>query len=170
MMSCNKYPLNTTFKYYFHDPNSKDWGSSSYIEISTIKNIQDFWMVDSLLKTNIQKGMFFIMRKNIFPLWDSKENIGGTFICLKIHNSEAYAYWNKVCSRVLTENMLQADYQDKWNMINGVSISPKKDSCIIKFWLGPVEPIIGEDITGENIHKIFELPDDYTGDIMIKKN
>ena len=81
--------LNDKFKLYFHDPNSYDWEMKSYIDLYEMKTIKDFWIIDSLIKDKVHLGMFFIMKNNIFPLWDNEDNINGCSFSLKILKKEA---------------------------------------------------------------------------------
>ena len=57
---------------------------------------------------------------------------------------------------------------DIWTMdnnINGISISPKKNFCIIKIWLK------NKDIfNNENVKEYFNIPDEYTGDLIFKNH
>jgi hypothetical protein len=69
-------------------------------------------------------------------------------------------YWNYFNSLLLSENLLKEKYVKKWNILNGISISPKKNFCIIKIW--------ASELFEENIRNIIKIPNKYTGDIIIK--
>lgn len=172
-MVSENHPLNGIFKYYFHDPNSNDWSTKSYLHLTDIKTIEDYWAMELLLKENMFKGMFFLMRNNICPTWESKDNFGGSSICFKIKDAETNKYWHQFCARLLTENLLTVKYKDDWSMINGLSISPKKDTCIIKIWIAPDNNSLklrNEQLETDDIKTILNIPNDYNGDIVIKPN
>ena len=77
--------------------------------------------------------MFFIMREDIFPTWEDPDNREGCSVSFKIPASKLQVEWNRFVERVLTEDILKD--KEKYNSINGASISPKKEFNIIKLWL-----------------------------------
>ena len=157
--------LNSEWNLYFHDPNSYNWDNDSYKTIYNIKTIIDYWFLNQQIEKNIHLGMFFLMRNNIFPLWDNDENKNGSSFSFKILKTDAKTYWNKLCIMILSETFLKREYIDKWDNINGLSISPKKNFCIIKIWLKQ------KDIfNNDNINEYFNLPEEYTGDYIFKNH
>ncbi len=157
--------LNDKFKLYFHDPNSYNWEVDSYINLYEIKTIENFWIIDSLITDKIHLGMFFIMRNNIFPLWDNEDNINGCSFSLKILKTEAKIYWSKICILLLSNNIIKEQHISLSNNINGISISPKKNFCIIKIWLKDKDTY-----NNENIHEYFNIPENYNGEIVFKNH
>jgi|TARA_B110000211_G_C13949565_1_gene495509 hypothetical protein len=158
-LNCNN--LNSSFKLYFHDPNSYDWNIGSYIKLCKIKTIEDYWLIENKLHEKIHLGMFFIMRDNIFPLWDNDDNINGCSFSFKILKIESKDYWNSICISLLSETLLKN--QNNWNNINGISISPKKNFCIIKIWLKNKELY-----NNKNVNEYFNIPNNYKGEIVFK--
>ena len=157
--------LNSNYKLYFHDPNSYNWKEDSYLLLCQIAFIEEFWAINSLIESKINLGMFFLMKENIFPLWDSKDNINGGSFSFKILKTEVVNYWNQICSLLLSENFIKKDNNLIINYLNGISISPKKNFCIIKIWLKE-NNILNEN----NILDYFNVPDKYNGDIIFKKH
>ena len=157
--------LNSNYKLYFHDPNSYNWKQDSYLSLCQIAFIEEFWAINSLIESKINLGMFFLMKENIFPLWDSKDNINGGSFSFKILKTEVVNYWNQICSLLLSENFIKKDNNLIINYLNGISISPKKNFCIIKIWLKE-NNILNEN----NILDYFNVPDKYNGDIIFKKH
>jgi hypothetical protein len=90
-------------------------------------------MIDYLESNHLQNGMFFIMRDDIFPTWEYPDNREGCSISFKVPASNLKENWDILIKRVLTEDILKE--KDKYNLINGLSISPKKEFNIIKLWL-----------------------------------
>ena len=117
--------------FWFHDPSDNNWDISSYKKIYEIETIKDFWNLYSRLDNYIvENSMIFLMRENIEPLWEHKENCNGGSWSLKISKSEIKEYWDRISIALLGENINKsADTK-----INGISLSPKKNFCILKIW------------------------------------
>ena len=130
----NNYQLNTNWCLWYHSINDSSWKNSSYKNLYTLNNLYDLKCIqDSIQKIHLQNGMFFIMREDIFPTWEDPENREGCCISYKIPSHELIEQWNFLISRVLTEDILID--KEKYNLVNGISISPKKEFNIIKIWL-----------------------------------
>ena len=155
----SEHILNNKFRLYFHDPLSYNWTIQSYINILDINTIEDYWSINALLRDHLHLGMFFLMRDKISPLWNETDN--NYSFSMKVLKNESLWYWNYLNSRLLSENFLNTEYQNYWNTLNGISISPKKNFCIIKIWL--------TEVLDEDIRKVYKIPDKYNGDIVIKK-
>ena len=159
----NENKLNSKWNFYFHDPNSYNWDNDSYKTVYNIKTIIDYWLLNQQIEKNIHLGMFFLMRNDIFPLWDNDDNKNGSSFSFKILKTDAKIYWNKLCIMILSETFLKTEHIDKWENINGLSISPKKNFCIIKIWLKQ-KNIFNND----NINEYFNMPEEYSGDVVFK--
>jgi hypothetical protein len=170
MKNIEKAILTNNFKLYFHDPNSNDWSKESYILVDEIKDIYKFWYLNNNIKEYLHKGMFFMMRNNIFPLWDIFENIGGSTFSMKIDKEKAEYYWIIISSKILTNTFIKKNFKLKdikdEDIINGYSLSPKKNNCIIKIWLRK-NNLVKND---ENLRNIFNIPSEYTGELLYKPN
>ena len=75
--------------------------------------------------------MLFVMRDNVDPLWEHEDNIKGGCWSLKIPKGNILEIWKKITIHLLNDNILNVDDI----VVNGISISPKKNFCIIKIWL-----------------------------------
>ena len=118
---------------WFHDPSNPDWSLESYKNIHTMSTIEDFWDLFAILDNRkIQEGMFFIMKENIEPLWENEDNIDGGCWSYKINKRDVYQAWLELSIALCIENILKED--EEQNIINGISISPKKTFCILKVW------------------------------------
>ena len=107
-------------------------------------------------------GMFFLMKEGITPLWDESNN--NYSFSLKVLKNESLLYWNSINSYLLGGNFLNDKYKNDEknnNTINGITISPKKNFCIIKIWLS--------EVLNENVRLAYKIPEKYKGDIVIKK-
>lgn len=135
MSEITKIYLNDIWNLYFHDPFSEDWTVTSYTRISNISTIGEYWDNTKNLEKNINKGFFFLMREYVFPCWDDINNINGGCISIKILKEQASEFWEDLTIKLLGEDLLIDEKKEHWDLINGVSISPKKYFCIIKIWL-----------------------------------
>lgn len=153
--------LNDTWHLYFHDPFDTNWTLESYKRISTLSSVEDFWKNMEHLKSNIHKGMFFVMREHVFPCWDDTNNITGGCLSIKILKDNVADFWEDLCMKLLGETLLKTEHQEHWNEINGISTSPKKHFCIIKIWLKS-DVIANKDF--------FNILPKYYGDILYKSN
>ena len=75
-------------------------------------------------------GLLRIMRGDVSPLWENKVNIRGGSYCLKISRRNAM----EVFQRYVAAAALGQAAKDPANEIVGVTISPKRGTCIIKIW------------------------------------
>lgn len=119
--------LYSPFCLWYHNPNNKIWDLESYIKIIEFDNIESFWICNNIFNYDIIiNGMFFLMKKNINPMWEDLQNIEGGCISLKLTRDRSFDLWNKISIYLLSNNLT--------NNINGISISPKKNFNIIKLW------------------------------------
>ena len=127
----SNHTLNDSWVFWFHDPLDNNWKLDSYKKICTIKSIEDFWSLYSFLNNKIiENSMLFLMRENIEPLWEHKDNIKGGCWSLKIPKGNINELWNNISISLLNESILNINDIN----VNGISISPKKNFCIIKIW------------------------------------
>jgi len=71
-----------------------------------------------------------IMRGKTSPLWENSENIRGGSYCLKIPIKHAVEVFETYVVAVILGECASSPA----NTLVGVTISPKKGSCIIKIW------------------------------------
>lgn len=153
--------LNDTWSIYFHNPFDNNWDESGYIKMFTISSIIEFHMINSLLKSHSNEGMFFIMRDHIFPKWNDPENKNGGFLSIKILKDKVPSFFEKIIVDLINETLLKPEFFHLSGNINGVSISPKKHFCIIKVWVKNFEL---------NDSNFFNIAKDYHGSILFKTN
>ena len=153
--------LNDIWTLHFHDPNNEDWNLTSYFRLSDVSTVVDFGKVHTCVKDKLKSGMFFLMREHIFPCWDDENNVHGGCLSIKVPKDNVVQYWEELCFRVLGETLMTPDGREQWDVVNGISISPKRYFCIIKLWLR----------TGDfNDKKYFRLPENHYGEIIYKDN
>ena len=131
---------NSKWIVWYHNPSDKNWNLSSYKDIIEISCLEDFCVLknswnDCLPK--IDEGMFFIMRKNkdgsnIYPQWEDKSNRTGGCWSYKVDKKYCEEAWFNLFMYCIAEQICSIDSDSV--TINGVSISPKKNFCILKIW------------------------------------
>lgn len=124
--------LKNEWDVWFHSINDNNWDKSSYKKIYNINTLFDF----QYIKTNFQQdhyqnGMFFCMKKDIFPNWEDPDNRNGGCLSFKVSSSNIIDEWEKLLLKCITGNILTDNNETE---INGISISPKKEFNIIKIW------------------------------------
>lgn len=121
-----------------HLPHDIDWTLKSYNKIMNCTTVEEvIALYETIPDKMINNCMLFLMRKGINPMWeDSKNNKGGCF-SYKISNKNVSSVWKKL-SYALVGETLSKEKNVRKN-INGITISPKKNFCIIKIWLSTCE-------------------------------
>ena len=110
-----------------------------------------FWVLDKFVRKDmIENGMFFIMKKSVKPIWECPTNIKGGCISWKVDRKYSYKSWIDCVG-----HFIMNDFGKFTHLINGVSISPKKNASIIKLWFK--EEFNIDEIS---IPKTFRLVDD----------
>jgi len=127
------YILNQNWSLWFHSIKDTSWDETSYTKLIDIQNIFDLkYIIDSLKKENFHNSMFFVMKKGIFPNWEDKKNINGSCLSLKIPKNYIQTTWDTLLIRLITNSIFFDTYKQQY--LNGISITPKKEFNIVKFW------------------------------------
>jgi len=117
-----------------HLPHDVDWSVNSYKEIVTIGSVEGIiTLCETLPEKMISNCMLFLMRNNILPLWEDPKNKNGGCFSYKVSNKNVSSVWKKL-SYSLVGECLTEDKKLR-PTITGITISPKKNFCIIKIWL-----------------------------------
>ena len=116
---------------YYHEPEDNTWGPSSYKNLQVCSSWEALGaFLKELGPHKTTNGLLRIMKGDISPLWENNANIYGGSYCLKVPRRNAI----EVFRRYLGAALLQICATDPDNKIVGVTISPKRESCIIKIW------------------------------------
>jgi hypothetical protein len=73
------------------------------------------------------------MRDGISPTWEDARNRKGGCFSYKISNKDVPQAWKELTYVLVGESM--SDNKNFIPLINGITISPKKNFCIIKVWM-----------------------------------
>ena len=140
-----------TWTLWAHLPNDTNWELNSYRQICDIQSIREaITLYENLPESVVKTSMLFLMRKGIYPTWEDPSNINGGCFSFKINNKTVYNAWKSLSYVLLGETLTNEKLS---NNITGITISPKKNFCIIKIWISNcdnTQPSILTDIDGLN--------------------
>ena len=103
----------------------------SYKKIMDITTVSEMIAIAQALPDKLIKNcMLFIMRKNITPRWEDPCNREGGCFSFKVTNKNVPIVWKHVSYLLVGESLCKLN-----NIINGITISPKRSFCIVKIWL-----------------------------------
>lgn len=135
----DNFELNDMWKIYTHINSNNDWGIDSYDPIQEIKSVGDMWrflnIMDNLNKDEYQ---YFVMRKDITPIWEDNKNKSGGICSIAIKNRYDHNYEGNlgicafiaICALVMNETFVTNNTD-----INGLSFSIKSRNVLIKLWV-----------------------------------
>ena len=119
---------------YAHLPHDTDWSIQSYKIISDITSIEQAIAIFKNIPDKMaQNCMMFLMRRNIKPIWEDVGNRKGGSFSYKVANRDVPKAWRNLCYHIMGESI--SNNTSMLTKINGCTISPKKNFCIIKIWL-----------------------------------
>lgn len=125
------YQLSETWILWYHHVNDNNWSEESYTKLHEINTIEDFWMIMNTIKT-FTSGMFFVMKEDVFPRWEDINNIDGGYWSFRISKKDTNKIWQTIFASLIGNTLTKK--VDDMNSINGISLSPKINNCIIKIW------------------------------------
>ncbi len=120
-----------TWTLYFHSPEESKWTLTTFINLGSMTTWQDFWSVMNKLKVStLADGMFFLMRDPVPPLWENFQNIRGGSYSFRLDKRDAGEGFISYAIALMTNKLAT----DSANIMNGMSITPKKNFNILKVW------------------------------------
>jgi hypothetical protein len=120
--------LNDTWILWYHDTKSSDWSLSGYEQLFSFSTVEDFWILYNNLD-DISSGMYYLMRKDIPPIWDAPENIGGGAWTFRVDKRNLSKFWEDLSLHCVGETICDAS-----ESIVGISISPKIRFATVRVW------------------------------------
>jgi hypothetical protein len=152
MVSYYNMKLSNKWTLWYHNINDNDWSEGSYTKVKELTELNDYCEIVKYID-NVYAGMFFLMKDTIFPRWEDINNIDGGYWSFRILKKDSITTWNKLMAYVIGNTLT-----DGMDEINGISISPKINNCIIKIWNKDYnkKPVFNTKIIqflGEDIYK-----------------
>lgn len=120
---------------YYHLPHDKKWDLASYKKIQGgIDSVETLISINEHMPESIMKYcMLFVMREGITPMWEDPKNRNGGCFSFKILNKQVPQVWKSLFYALCGESLcVNREYA---SMLNGITISPKKNFCIVKIWM-----------------------------------
>ena len=128
------HKLSETWCLWAHLPHDTDWSLKSYKNIYSLTSIEEtIAVMESLPETLVKNCMLFLMRDGIKPTWEDPKNREGGCFSYKVSNKHVYNVWKEL-SYVLVGNTISTN-DDFVANVSGITISPKKNFCILKIWM-----------------------------------
>ena len=135
----SKYSLHGTWKLYYHLPQNNNWNIESYIVIlGDIDDAEKVVYLTRKVNENIVKNcMLFLMRDDISPTWEDPKNRTGGCFSFKVVNKYVGEVWRNLFFMVCGETLMKK--RENSHHVNGLTVSPKKNFCIVKVWLDTIQ-------------------------------
>lgn len=128
------HPLSDKWTLYAHLPHDTDWSISSYKPILSMTNLEEaITLFESIPDKMTQNCMLFMMKNDIKPTWEDPGNCKGGSFSFKVATNHVQDTWKELCYAMVGKNITDDDDEFLDN-INGITISPKRNFCIIKIW------------------------------------
>lgn len=116
---------------YAHLPYDTDWTINSYKTIHTFKSADELINLYNKIPDEIVKNcMLFLMKNDIKPMWEDINNKNGGSFSFRIENNKILDKWFLISYLFLTNDLISHN-----TIINGITISPKKNFNILKIWV-----------------------------------
>jgi hypothetical protein len=133
-MTQNNHILTDKWTLWAHLPHDTDWTPKSYKNIFTVSSVEEaITITETLPEILVKNCMLFVMREGIKPIWEDVKNRNGGCFSYKVINKNVYDVWRDL-TYVLVGNTISSN--DSFvASVNGITISPKKNFCIIKIWM-----------------------------------
>ena len=130
----NFHKLSDNWTLWAHLPHNTDWSITSYINIFTFTSVEEIIAItETLPPILVENCMLFMMREGIKPTWEDPKNRNGGCFSYKVSNKNVSKVW-KDLSYVVVGGTI-SNHANYVNCVTGITISPKKNFCIIKVWM-----------------------------------
>ena len=128
----SSFPSGRSWSLYYHDTENKKWTPDTFDKLGTVKTWRAFYELFQAIEYDFWAGgMFFFMVDPIPPLWENAANIRGGNYSMRIGSQIMIDTFIKYCiAAVLGEGTRGKE----GNILNGVSMTPKKGFFVIKVW------------------------------------
>jgi Eukaryotic initiation factor 4E len=126
--------LSDKWTLWAHLPHNTDWSIKSYMKIYTFTTVEETIAVtETLPSILVENCMLFMMRDGIKPTWEDPKNRNGGCFSYKISNKIVHKVWKELSYVVVGGTV--SKQRGFVNNVTGITISPKKNFCIIKIWM-----------------------------------
>ena len=128
------HKLRYKWNLWAHLPQDSDWTVKSYKKIYQFKSIEEAIAITESLPVDLVKNcMLFIMRDGVTPMWEDPKNRNGGCFSYKVSNKNVFEVWRDLTYILIGETI--SSNSTFVNCVTGITISPKKNFCIVKIWM-----------------------------------
>lgn len=154
-------PLSDKWTLYAHLPHDTDWSISSYKSILEMNHLEEaIALFESIPEKMTQNCMLFLMKNDIKPTWEDPENCKGGSFSFKVATKDVHTTWKEICYTMIGKTITHND--EFLKNINGITISPKRNFCIVKFWT--------KDASMTEMAKLIDIRGINTQQVQFKKH
>jgi len=134
MATAKDHPLRSVWNLWAHLPHDTDWTPNSYKRIYQFRTVEEtIAITETLPEILVKNCMLFIMRDGIIPTWEDPKNRDGGCFSYKVSNNHVYQVWRELTYVLVGETI--SNNNSFVQHVTGITISPKKNFCIIKIWM-----------------------------------
>jgi len=128
------HDLKHKWSIWAHLPHDTDWGINSYKKIYTASNVEELITITETLPDALIKNcMLFMMKDGVNPMWEDPLNRNGGCFSYKISNKVVCDVWKQLS--YVTAGGTISNQSSFVTNVTGITISPKKNFCIVKIWM-----------------------------------
>ena len=128
------HSLSNKWTLWGHLPHDIDWSIKSYKKIYTFGFVEEaIAITETLPEVLVKNCMLFLMRDGIKPIWEDPRNRNGGCFSYKISNKDVVNVWKELTYMMVGNTI--SKQSSFVNSVSGITISPKKNFCIIKLWM-----------------------------------
>lgn len=128
------HKLSDKWTLWAHLPHDTDWSVKSYKKIYEFDTVEQALAITEMLPAKlIMNCMLFLMRSGIMPIWEDVRNRNGGCFSYKVANKDVHQAWKQMSYVLVGETI--STIVDILPIINGITISPKKNFSILKVWM-----------------------------------
>ncbi len=147
--------MNDTWVLWYHDALSNDWSLSGYEQLYSFDTIEDFWVLYDNLH-DITNGMYYLMRRNVPPIWDVPENINGVWT-FRVDKKTLTSFWLDLSLFCIGETICNNP-----ESIIGISFSPKVRFATVRIWTSQTDGKISQFNSMQTECRNSNIPIDFT--------
>lgn len=128
------HKLRWKWNLWAHLPQDPDWTVKSYKKIYQFKTVEEAIAITESLPADLVKNcMLFIMKDTITPMWEDPKNRNGGCFSYKVSNKNVFEVWRDLTYVLIGDSI--STNTTFVNSVTGITISPKKNFCIVKIWM-----------------------------------
>lgn len=131
----NIFKLQSSWNIYCHIPSNNDWSLSGYSSVvKSISSLEEgIELCDIIPDALLRETIFFTMRENITPMWEDPQNVSGGSFSFKLLMKQAPEIYRNTFFALIGGFLCKDTKHDQF--VNGISLSPKRNFCILKVWM-----------------------------------